>query len=201
MPRPVADLLALEERPLHVSVQQTSNGLLVRLDHELPVTLGALRTAALVGVCGGLGMFLFWGMFGGFCMAFTGLVCGGFLGSVGVILFQTFEYAIRQSTVQSLELRPHSVHWGLLGGGASDPWTIHDIEELWASKDWFSGVVACKKRQGGVSALRVTGGGQTRWVLDLLKSWRHERGTSPDPEAQAKLAALGVAARPPMVSD
>lgn len=97
---------------------------------------------------------------------------------------------LARSTVQTALLTPHHVKVvGLLGNELAR-WTVHDLEEAWASRDLFSPIVAIRKRTGEVQALRVDAEGTALWLVEVLREWIQERATEPDEEGERLLAAV-----------
>lgn len=97
---------------------------------------------------------------------------------------------VNRSTVRELLLTPHQLHLTGVDGSPLGRWTVHDLQDVWASRDQVSPIVAVQTRDGEVRALRVGEVETARWMVDLLAAWRAERATEPTEQAERLRQAM-----------
>lgn len=115
----------------------------------------------------------------------------GFLGTLAVpVVAYVIEEMVAGWTVATLKLGSHQVVGVGVNGRALPTWNVHDLQEVWVSRDWVSSVVAIRNRAGEVSALRVEQVATAQWLARVLEAWRQERGTEPTEEAERLQQAM-----------
>ena len=188
----MTDVLSAIDAPTDVTVLVEFDGTSIRFDHERTRLVRSslwvmLATWGLWGLAG----FMVFSFSAGIRDLLLTLLLIGFAGTLVIPLVgYALEELIAGWTVRSLVLGPHQIRGVGVNGGALPTWNVHDLQEVWVARDWWSPVVAIRRRSGVVSALRVDQLSTAHWLANGLESWRQERATEPTEEAQRLQQAM-----------
>lgn len=177
------------ELPLGVSARVGPDGLHLRFRHDAyaftrPAMYAMFLWWALVTVSGVWSLLtrLAW------LDVIAGLIIAGIaLGGVFPALGWYVGALLNSQLPLQLTLGTHRLVGRSTTGSKLLDWNVHDLDEVWASADWVSPIVAVRRRDGTIEAIRIQSRLTTIWLVSELERWKRTHGTEPDEQTEAML--------------
>ncbi len=190
-------LLDSAVRPTRVQVTVAPTRISLRFPSPTFSTLPFTRAGLSIGVCLAIAAFFVWNALpveGN--LFWTGLLLLLSLPPLGAAIGAGAQFVVSEQqrmTLRTLELHTHRAELFGSAGTALATWSMHDIEELWSSRDVLGFIVGVR-RAGEVEAIRVDSSRTALWLIDVMRAWRTERVLEPDEGGLDAIASLAARA-------